>query len=183
MDISYLIFSIISLIACLAFFSWGRYQIRTGKMVARLAVNPVDEPREVGMLFLAISFLTLWLTYLFAMMYFFPSLPPIVSSITDVFGTLVVILLPLAAIIAASLGIMRRRIFGIKPLPKIRPLIKKYYLLTNISTIILSVTLCVLFIFGGSFPSALSIILFVISVICVFLSVLPLIIISKANKH
>ena len=54
-----IILSIIAGIIGAAFLSWGIYQIKTGKMVAKNRVFAVDEPREVGVIFVYLGMLGL----------------------------------------------------------------------------------------------------------------------------
>lgn len=50
-----IIFSILALLFGIAFVCWGIYQIKTGKMVAKKRKNPIDEPREVGAIFIVLG--------------------------------------------------------------------------------------------------------------------------------
>ena len=55
-----IILTILTLLLGIAFVCWGIYQIKTGKMVAKKRKNPIDEPREVGVIFLILGLNTIF---------------------------------------------------------------------------------------------------------------------------
>ena len=114
-------------IAGLAFTGWGIYQIKTGKMVAKNRAYPVDEPREVGILFLYIGILgiVLMLNLLFHSKSI--ELPAEIVKIMEkvclgvgLFGTLLLVIIGIYDLI-------KKRVFSLKTTPKTRASIKKYY--------------------------------------------------------
>ena len=185
MNILYLIISIINLIIFIAFLSWGIYQIRTGKMVARYAKSPIDEPREVGVIFLLISALALWITILTAAMFFFPDPTAIFylsGMLFELLGKTILGSIALALICIGVIGIRSHRIFGIKTLSKIKPLIKKYHLLTNISLVATTTLVSTAFIIGDSLSMPIIITFTILAALGIITTVTPLILISRANK-
>ena len=185
MNIAYLIISIINLIAFIAFLSWGIYQIRTGKMVARYAKSPIDEPREVGVIFLLISALALWITILTAAMFFFPdptALFYLSGMLFELLGSTILGSIAIALICIGTIGIKNHRIFGLKNLPKVKKLTQKYYLLTDISLIATTALVALAFIFGSSLSMPVIIIFAILAALGIITTVAPLILISRTNK-
>ncbi len=129
-----LIFAIIFGVIGAAFLGWGIYQIKTGKMVAKRRYPPIDEPREVGHLFVylgilgstaGLNFLFWWLDSLDV----FASLHTVID-IPSMFAMLVIATVICGEILLVALGVydlVKKRIYFIKTTIKTRSSIKKYY--------------------------------------------------------
>ena len=120
--------SICAGIAGLAFTGWGIYQIKTGKMVAKNRAYPVDEPREVGVLFSYIGILgiVMMLNLLFhsesvEIPYEAVKIIEKISVGTGLFGTFLLIII-------GTYDLIKKRVFSIKTTPKTKRAIKKYYI-------------------------------------------------------
>lgn len=139
MDNTFFIIAIIlTLLFGVAFFSWGVYQIKTGKMVAKRAKKSVDEPRQVGISFLFVSLACFWVAYILIMNYFSIEPTPLISLI---FASV-----EMGFCITTTIyGLVKKRIFGFKNTAKISKHVKKYYLTVNISLLIAMTGILALF--------------------------------------
>lgn len=137
-DILFIITVVLALLFGIAFFSWGVYQIKTGKMVAKRAKKPVDEPKQVGILFLFVSLACFWVTYVCSMNYFKIEPAPLVS--------LIFAAVELGFCLTAAIyGLTKKRIFGFKNTNKIAKYVKKYYIAVNISLLVAMTGILALF--------------------------------------
>ena len=137
-NLVFLIVAIITLLFGLAFLSWGIYQIKTGKMVAKRAKNPVDEPKQVGMLFIYVSLVGFWLTYIFMTAFLSADPAPAISIIFMAISAGFVMT-------AAIYGLIRKRIFGIKNTVKVAKNVRKHYATVNVATLIMVLAFLTLF--------------------------------------
>ena len=139
-----IIFAIIAGLIGLAFLSWGIYQIKTGKMVAKNRVFAVDEPREVGVIFMYLGILGLVLGVNFLLWgldsfnafsnetVHFPSVFAMVAIAVGMCG-------PLLLIIFGIYDLVKKRVFSIKTMPRTKKMIKKYYLAIGLSKIMVGI--------------------------------------------
>lgn len=150
----YILLSLIILLA-IAFIVWGIYQIRTGKMVAKNAKFPIDEPREVGVVFLCLGIFGLFplcflipITWVVAWYGSSPTPPlpdyPILNLIS-----MLVFSLPFFVLLFFFIkSLKNERIFGVKSDNILRPLIKRYYCITDLGFIIATLFFPVAYIFS-----------------------------------
>lgn len=137
-NVPLIIIAIITLIFGIAFLGWGIYQIKTGKIVAKHAKNTVDEPRQVGVFFIFISFIGFWATYICTAKFFEIDTIPVVNII---FVAVEMGFLTTAAIY----GLVKKRIFGFKNTAKISKNVKKYYVVINLSMLVAMLATLTLF--------------------------------------
>ncbi len=165
-----IILTIIAGILGAAFLSWGIYQIRTGKMVAKNRAFATDEPREVGVIFVylgilglvwAINFL-LWRLDSFNVFssarIHLPSIFAMVSIAVGMCG-------PLLLVIFGIYDLIKKRVFSIKTMPSTKKMIKKYYRAIGISKIMVGVLapLGVIFTFVPEISDYVSVVLVLIA--------------------
>lgn len=137
-NLVFLIAAIITLLCGLAFLNWGIYQIKTGKMVAKRAKNPVDEPKQVGILFAYVSLIGFWLTYIFMTTFLSADPVPVISIIFIAIGAGFIIT-------AAIYGLIKKRIFGLKNTTKVAKNVRKYYITVNVATLVMVLAFLALF--------------------------------------
>lgn len=151
-------------------------------MVAKRAKNPIDEPKQVGVLFTIIGVAAFWL----AMFFEIYSIDPQSNSIIDLtawilkFGLLLVILGFVIYIVVY--GFKKRRVFGLKNSPKIAKYTKKYYKIINWSILICMIAALVLFLLGDIMPWILIIITASIIMITIIVAVSLMIKLSQKFK-
>ena len=137
-DIISLIITILTLLFGVAFLSWGIYQIKTGKMVAKRVKNTVDEPKQVGVIFVFVSLIGFWLAYNYLVL-FFSSDPSVIFNL--LFAAIEIGFVTTAAIY----GLIKKRIFGFKNTGKIKKNVSKYYLVVNVAMLISVLSVFALF--------------------------------------
>ena len=186
MEYKYIIPAVIALVFGIAFLCWGIYQVKTGKMVAKRKGYSVDEPREVGVLFIYLGILGLVLSVNVARHIWGSAVPEIVSQIIS-YGCLTVGLIgPLILFLAGLYNLKNHRIFSLKTAPKTRRSIKKYYPIVAISQIVSGIFISVAVITMIFFPATsttITGILFAIGIIPIFIiAVLTTLIELRAKK-
>ena len=125
------------ILVSIVFAWWGIYQIKTNKMIAKNAKYPVDEPREVGILFIGISIAFLIPTLRFGAddLIKIGLLSESTIEVVEIFCISAFALLLLMAIFFFAKSLLSRRIFGLKSNKILDKLTKKYYLPVNLSII------------------------------------------------
>ena len=169
-----LIIASITFLFGVAFLLWGIYQIKTGKMIAKRARNTVDEPKQVGALFIFVSLIGFWIAYMFLMT--FLSIEPI-SIVSIAFMAIEVSFVAATAIY----GLINKRIFGFKKTPKVNKLVKKYYAAVNIA--MLAVVASIVMLFSNMVALNANTIVFVILISVIFLGVLVAIPLMAKIEH
>lgn len=161
--IFFLIGTIITLVAAISFLSWGIYQIKTGKMVAKRKKKPVDEPRQVGVLFLFVSLACFWIIYANIMNYLTLEIAPIVNLI---FAAIEMGF----CITAAIYGLVNKRIFGFKNTDELKKYVRKYYTAVNIALLVAMLSLLTIFSSLISPASAIAYVLFIVTILSIILA-------------
>ncbi len=135
-----LIITILLLVAGASFLGWGIYQLKTGKMVARVKQPTIDEPRQVGALFAVMGVLL----FLFAV-----QTPTFEDKLSDSMrgATFLLSIALFTAFILYTIAYNLRshRIFAFKSDKSIAPLIKKFYKPVSVALIIDAIIFALLF--------------------------------------
>lgn len=122
-----IIISIISAVIGVAFLGWGIYQLKTGKMVAKRSKYPVDEPRQVGVLFLMLSFVAFWFTVVAGFNELIPNFDIAIANY------ILMIALSIFVVSIVCYGLKKHRIFGVKNTANVAKYVKKYYVIVNLT--------------------------------------------------
>ena len=142
-DIIINLFSIVFTLSFgIAFLSWGIYQVKTGKMVAKNTKNPIDEPKQVGMLFIMLSLAAFFITFV--------QLKIILSLTLGADFVILCYILGLSEfsflLAAAIYGFKNHRIFGIKNTGSLKKLSEKFSSIFNFSLVLISLGILILYI-------------------------------------
>ena len=121
--------SILIFLFGICFVSWGIYQIKTGKMVARNRKNPIDAPCEVGALFLTLG---LNMSFYFAPLFCATFSTPL-TSFWKFMNEAIIFLAPLLAILntafflfVALYAFREHKLFGLKSDKNTKQAIEKF---------------------------------------------------------
>ena len=165
-----------------AFLSWGIYQVKTNKMVAKNAKNTVDDPKQVGMLFTLIGIVGFWLTFVFLSQYFSPKPSEFLELISMIIGYVVVAIIFISVLSFIIYGFKNRRIFGFKNTLKIQKYTQKYYKIINTALLVTLFSSTAIFLFGKNLPFLLSLIIFIIDTASMLTAIILMIKIELKQK-
>lgn len=160
-NVTKIITFVIAALVGAVFLYWGIYQLKTGKMVAKRAKKPIDEPKQVGLTFIMLGFAGICLAFICAN--FAPLLTTVISLL---------FLLPcsLFFILIAIYGFKYQRIFGIKDTPKLHKIVQKFYKAINVLFIVISAAIISLVICGNIFSKVSYFAITVMVIICAIIA-------------
>lgn len=121
-------------------------------MVAKRSRNCIDDPRQVGVLFVIVGLVGFWLAYIFGVRYALPEQSTEISLIVNVLSYTAVLGVMLFMIGIGFWGLKNQRIFGVKDVPKIRKYTKRYAKTVNLALIICAAAVAALALFSGALP-------------------------------
>ena len=146
----YIFTSIFAAIFGALFLYWGIYQIKTGKMVAKNTKNPIDEPREVGVIFAIIGMLGLSLAVILFTNNPVLVLPHFFQKLAAGFMTSATAATFVTMFACSLVGLKKHRIFSVKSTKSIDKIVKKFYIPANLGLAAFSVLLPAAF-FGNTY--------------------------------